>query len=101
MSDPHDLARFVEAQGRGVFERALGELRRGRKASHWMWFVFPQIAGLGFSPMSIRYAISGRDEAAAYDAHAVLGSRLRECTALVNAVEARTALEILGSPDDM
>ena len=66
-----------------------------------MWFVFPQITGLGFSSMSHRYAISGRDEAAAYDAHAVLGPRLRECTAMVNAAEDQTALQILGSPDDL
>ena len=73
----------------------------GHKTSHWMWFVFPQIAGLGFSAMAQRYAISGRDEARAYDAHPVLGPRLRECTGLVNAVEGRNVHQIFGSPDDM
>ena len=99
-ADPFDLQRFLDAQ-QPVYEQVQRELRNGRKTSHWMWFVFPQIQGLGFSPMSVRYSISGRDEAAAYDAHPVLGPRLRECTALVNDVEGRSALEILGSPDDM
>jgi uncharacterized protein (DUF1810 family) len=98
--DPFNLQRFIDAQA-PVYEQVVRELRNGRKTSHWMWFVFPQIQGLGFSPMSVRYAISGRDEGAAYDAHPVLGPRLRECTALVNAVEGRSALEILGSPDDV
>jgi len=98
--DPFHLQRFVDAQA-PVYQQVLRELSNGRKTSHWMWFVFPQIHGLGFSPMSVRYAISGRDEAAAYDAHPVLGPRLRECTALVNAVEGRSALQILGSPDDL
>jgi uncharacterized protein (DUF1810 family) len=99
-ADNFDLQRFVDAQD-GVYERVLDELRAGRKASHWMWFVFPQIAGLGFSSMAQRYAISGRDEALAYDAHPVLGERLRECTAIVNAVEGRDVHQIFGSPDDM
>jgi uncharacterized protein (DUF1810 family) len=99
-AETHDLERFVEAQDR-VYARVIAELRAGRKASHWMWFVFPQIAGLGSSPMAQRYAISGREEAAAYAAHPVLGARLRECTGLVNAVEGRTAHQIFGSPDDM
>lgn len=99
-TDLYNLQRFVDVQA-PVYEQVLSELRAGRKTSHWMWFVFPQIQGLGFSSMSIRYAISGREEAVAYDSHPVLGPRLRECTALVNAVEGKTALEILGSPDDL
>lgn len=99
-SDPFNLQRFVDAQA-PVYEQVLRELRAGRKTSHWMWFIFPQLHGLGFSPMSVRYAISGPDEASAYDAHPVLGPRLRECTALVNAVEDKSALEVLGAPDDL
>ena len=79
----------------------LAELRGGEKQSHWMWFIFPQLAGLGSSAMAQRYAITSREEASAYLAHGVLGPRLRECTALVNAVEGRTIRQILGSPDDM
>ncbi|HEY8614839.1 DUF1810 domain-containing protein [Phenylobacterium sp.] len=100
MSDLFDLGRFVAAQA-GVHERALAELKAGRKRSHWMWFVFPQLAGLGASPMAQRYAISGLDEARAYLADRVLGRRLLACTAAVNAVEGRTAHEIFGSPDDL
>lgn len=100
MEDPFDLQRFLEAQD-AVYERVVHELAAGRKTSHWMWFVFPQIAGLGFSAMTQRYAISGRDEAAAYADHPLLGARLRECTSLVNAVEDRTAHQIFGSPDDI
>jgi uncharacterized protein (DUF1810 family) len=84
-----------------VFDRVRAELGRGRKASHWMWFVFPQIAGLGRSPMAGRYAIASLEEARAYLAHPVLGPRLRECARLVNAVEGREIDEILGYPDDM
>ncbi len=76
-----------------------GELRAGRKRSHWMWYFFPQIQGLGWSSTSRKFAISGRDEAEAYLAHPVLGERLRECTRLVNAAEGRTAEEIFGYPD--
>ena len=97
--DPFDLQRFVEAQD-GVHARALAELKRGRKESHWMWFVFPQLAGLGSSPMAQRYAIGSLGEACAYLAHPVLGPRLRELTAAVNGVEGRTAHAIFGSPDD-
>ena len=97
--DPYDLDRFVLAQDL-VYTQVRDELGRGRKASHWMWFVFPQIAGLGFSERSRRYAISGLDEARAYLAHPVLGPRLRECVRLVLAVEGRSAHEIFGSPDD-
>ena len=97
--DPYDLDRFVLAQDL-VYMQVRDELGRGRKASHWMWFVFPQIAGLGFSERSQRYAISGRDEARAYLAHPILGPRMRECVRLVLAVEGRSAHEIFGSPDD-
>jgi uncharacterized protein (DUF1810 family) len=81
--DAYNLSRFVEAQGAGTYERALGELRSGRKTSHWMWFVFPQIAGLGQSSIAQRFAISSLGEARAYLAHSVLGPRLRECAAVV------------------
>jgi uncharacterized protein (DUF1810 family) len=77
------------------------ELRHGRKQSHWMWFIFPQLAGLVYSPMAQRFAISAREEAVAYLGHSILGPRLRECTALVNAVKGRTLSEIFGSPDDL
>jgi uncharacterized protein (DUF1810 family) len=100
MDDPHGLQRFVEAQA-GVYDQALAELKGGRKASHWMWFVFPQVAGLGFSPMAQRYAIGSLEEARAYLAHPLLGPRLRDATAAVNAVTGRTAYEIFGSPDDL
>ncbi|MGO4510454.1 DUF1810 domain-containing protein [Bradyrhizobium sp. MOS001] len=99
MTDPFDLERFVRAQD-PVFRDVQGELARGRKQTHWMWFVFPQIAGLGFSTMSRRYAIGSRAEARAYLAHPVLGPRLVECTTLVLAVEGRTINAILGAPDD-
>lgn len=96
-----DLERFVTAQdSAGMYRRAVAELRNGHKTSHWMWFVFPQIAGLGFSAMSQRYAIGSRAEARAYLAHPVLGPRLIECTTLVLAVEGRTINAILGAPDD-
>ncbi|MBR0780235.1 DUF1810 domain-containing protein [Bradyrhizobium iriomotense] len=99
MTDTFDLERFVQAQN-PVFRDVQGELARGRKQSHWMWFVFPQVAGLGFSAMSQRYAISSRAEAVAYLAHPVLGPRLTACTRLVLAVEGRTINAILGAPDD-
>ena len=97
---PYDLERFVTEQDRD-YETVLGELRRGRKSSHWIWFIFPQIAGLGHSAMSQHFAIGSLDEARAYLAHPVLGSRLRECARLVLAVEGRTADEIFGSLDAM
>ena len=100
MSDPFDLQRFVDAQS-GVHETALAELQAGKKRSHWMWFVFPQVAGLGSSAMAQRYAISGLAEARAYLAHPVLGRRLVACTTAVNAVEGRSAHDIFGSPDDL
>jgi len=99
MTAPFDLERFVQAQN-PVYRDVREELVRGRKQSHWMWFVFPQIAGLGFSAMSQRYAIASRAEAMAYLAHPVLGPRLIECTRLVLAVEGRTINAILGAPDD-
>ena len=98
-NDPHDLQRFVDAQ-EPVIETVKRELRSGRKRSHWMWFVFPQIAGLGRSEMARRYAIDSRAEAEAYLDHPVLGPRLRRCTGFVNAVEGRSATGIFGSPDD-
>jgi len=84
-----------------VIDSVRGELARGRKASHWMWFVFPQISGLGRSAMAQRYAIASLADAQAYAAHPVLGARLREMTALVLAVEGRSAHEIFGTPDDL
>jgi len=100
MEDRFDLERFVQAQA-GLYEQVLSELRAGRKRSHWIWFVFPQIAGLGHSPMAQRYAISSLDEARACLEHPVLGARLRECSALVLAVPGKTVHEIFGSPDDL
>ncbi|GAB3763101.1 DUF1810 domain-containing protein [Ramlibacter monticola] len=100
MDDPHDLERFVAAQA-PVIDAVRDELRAGRKRSHWMWFVFPQLKGLGASSMAQRYGIASLDEARAYLAHAVLGPRLRECCALMLAVPAKDAHEILGSPDDL
>ncbi|WP_027530830.1 DUF1810 domain-containing protein [Bradyrhizobium sp. WSM3983] len=99
MTDPFNLERFLRAQD-PVFRDVLGELAHGRKQTHWMWFVFPQVMGLGFSAMSQRYAIGSRAEAGAYITHPVLGPRLIECTRLVLAVEGRTINAILGAPDD-
>ena len=99
-SDPYDLRRFVDAQA-PVFEQVRAELREGRKRSHWMWFVFPQIAGLGRSETARRYAIASREEAEAYLRHPVLGPRLRECARLVVLVEGRSIAQIFGAPDDM
>ncbi len=98
--DPHDLGRFVQAQV-GDYETALAEVRGGRKRSHWMWYVFPQIDGLGFSSMSRRYAIKSRAEAEAYLKHPVLGPRLVEICEAALGVEGRSAHEIFGSPDDL
>ncbi len=100
MTDPFDLQRFLDAQS-SIYPRVLDELRHGRKESHWMWFIFPQLAGLGYSAMPQRFAISSREEAIAYLRHTILGARLKKCTAFVNAIEGRTILEILGSPDDL
>lgn len=99
MSDPFDLARFVEAQA-GVIADARAEMAAGRKQSHWMWFVFPQIAGLGASAMAQRYAIGSAAEAAAYLEHPVLGSRLRDLTELANEA-AGSARDVFGAPDDL
>ena len=98
-SDGFGLQRFVDAQA-GVYEQARDELREGRKRSHWMWFIFPQISGLGSSPTAVRFAISSLAEARAYLEHAVLGPRLRECTGLVLAA-GRSVDEIFGYPDDL
>jgi uncharacterized protein (DUF1810 family) len=98
--DPHDLDRFVRAQ-EGDYERALAEIKGGRKRSHWMWYVFPQYDGLGFSATSTRYAIRSVAEAEAYLRHPVLGPRLVACAEAALGVEGRSAFEIFGSPDDM
>lgn len=98
--DPHNLQRFLDAQ-EPIYATVVAELRAGRKQSHWMWFIFPQLAGLGTSSMAQRYAIQSLDEARAYLAHPILGARLRECAELVLAVNDRTINEILGAPDDM
>jgi uncharacterized protein (DUF1810 family) len=100
MTDPFDLARFVAAQ-EGVYDGALAELRRGLKTGHWIWFIFPQIAGLGSSPTAQRYAITGLDEARAYLAHPVLGPRLRECARTVAELADRTAEQVFGELDAM
>jgi uncharacterized protein (DUF1810 family) len=98
--DPHGLDRFLRAQA-SDYPRALGEIRAGRKRSHWMWYVFPQLAGLGSSPTSQRFAIRDLDEARAYLEHPLLGSRLRECAEAALGVQGRSATEIFGSPDDL
>jgi uncharacterized protein (DUF1810 family) len=100
MDDRFQLQRFVDAQ-QLVYETVLGELRTGRKRSHWMWFIFPQIVGLGRSAMAQRFALSSLEEAAAFLAHPVLGRRLRECARLVAAITGRSIAEIFGDPDDM
>lgn len=99
-SDPFDLQRFVTAQD-AVYEQACAELRRGRKEGHWIWFIFPQMRGLGSSAMANAFGIASREEAAAYLKHAALGPRLRECTRLVNAVKGRGIERIFGYPDDL
>lgn len=100
MSDPYKLQRFVDAQ-EPVFERVLAELTAGKKTSHWMWFVFPQIEGLGQSRMARLYAIGSLSEAEAYLDHPILGPRLLTCTAFVNQINGSSALAIFGAPDDM
>ncbi len=100
MTDPYDLQRFVNAQN-PVFEQVCSELREGRKEGHWMWFVFPQLKGLGHSSMASKFGISSPDEAEAYLRHSILGPRLRECTRLVNLVEKRSIEQILGCPDNL
>ena len=102
MDDPYRLERFVQAQDTGgTFQRAVAELRAGRKVTHWMWFVFPQVEGLGLSAMSQRYAISGLAEARAYLQHPVLGTRLVECATVLAATDGKSAAEILGAVDAM
>jgi uncharacterized protein (DUF1810 family) len=98
--DPHDLNRFLAAQ-QGCYARALAEIKRGRKTSHWMWYVFPQFLGLGQSATSRQYAIRSAAEATAYLEHPILGPRLRECCEVALAVEGRSAHQIFGSPDDL
>jgi uncharacterized protein (DUF1810 family) len=100
MADPFNLQRFVDAQER-VYPQVCAELRARRKESHWMWFVFPQIAGLGQSATSSHFAIASLDEARAYLAHPILGPRLRECVRLTLAIDGRTAREIFGPVDAM
>jgi uncharacterized protein (DUF1810 family) len=100
MSDSFDLQRFVDVQAT-VYPQVVAELSHGRKQSHWMWFIFPQIAGLGFSAMAQRFAIGSRAEAIAYLENDLLGPRLLECTRLVLAASEKTITDILGSPDDM
>lgn len=99
-NDPYDLNRFVQAQEKD-YERALSEVKSGRKRSHWMWYIFPQFDGLGFSPTSKRYAIKSVAEAKAYLNHPILGPRLTECVEAALGVEGQSAYEIFGSPDDM
>jgi uncharacterized protein (DUF1810 family) len=100
MADPFNLERFVEAQA-PVYEQARLELRAGRKQSHWMWFIFPQIGGLGQSAMSTHFAIGSLDEAKAYLMHPVFGPRLRECARLALDVEGKTARDLFGAIDEM
>jgi uncharacterized protein (DUF1810 family) len=100
MTDPYSLQRFVEAQ-EGVIDDVLAELRAGQKRTHWMWFIFPQIRGLGHSPRAQEFAISSLQEAQAYLQDPVLGTRLRECTQVVNAIEGRSISQIFGFPDDV
>ena len=99
MADPYQLDRFVVAQDEGSYRAAVAELRAGRKTSHWMWFIFPQVAGLGRSAAAQHFAISSLDEAQAYLRHPVLGPRLRECVQLLAALDGKSAEQILGSVD--
>jgi len=100
MNDPFNLARFVEAQA-AVYPQVRAELRAGEKRSHWIWFVFPQIKGLGHSPTAVHFSIDSLEEAAAFARHPVLGPRLVECTQLVNRVDGRTIGQIFGFPDEL
>jgi uncharacterized protein (DUF1810 family) len=100
MADPYNLQRFVDAQ-QPVYEEVVRELRQGDKRTHWMWFIFPQIQGIGNSPTAQYYAISGIDEARSYLSHPVLGPRLRECTEIVNGVQGRSLDAIFGYPDNL
>lgn len=100
MEDYYNLARFVNAQS-DVYESVCAELRLGRKTGHWMWFIFPQLKGLGHSEVAQRFGIGSRDEAQAYLSHPILGRRLRECSALLTLVAGRSIEDILGYPDDL
>lgn len=100
MNDPYDLQRFIEAQD-PVYDEVCAELRNGRKESHWMWFIFPQLRGLGHSQTAVKFGIASREEAEAYLQHPILGPRLKECSRLVTLVEGRSINQILGSPDDL
>src|SRR5438477_12661543 len=100
MHDPFNLQRFLDAQN-PEYRQVCAELQQGRKQSHWMWYIFPQLRGLGHSAMAQHYAIASRAEAQAYLAHPVLGPRLRECTRLVNAIEGRSIEQIFGYPDNL
>ena len=100
MNDPYDLQRFLDAQN-PVFEQVCSELQNGRKRSHWMWFVFPQLRGLGASSMANKFGFSSQDEADAYLRHSILGPRLRECTRLANLVQGSSIEEIFGYPDNL
>ena len=100
MNEPYNLQRFINAQS-PVYEQVCSELRQGCKTGHWMWFIFPQIRGLGHSPMATEFAISSIVEAAAYLRDTILGPRLRECTRLVNRIEGKTIEHIFGTPDDL
>ncbi|HET6733695.1 DUF1810 domain-containing protein [Mycobacterium sp.] len=99
-ADRYDLRRFLDAQDR-VYDTVIGELRNGAKRSHWIWFVFPQLRGLGHSPTAVRYGIASLEEARAYLAHDILGPRLRECARLVAAIDGRSADDIFGWPDNL
>jgi uncharacterized protein (DUF1810 family) len=98
--DPFELERFIKAQDR-VYERVCAELRNGRKESHWMWFIFPQVRGLGSSETAKAFGIASCEEAEAYLKHPILGTRLRECSGLVNLIEGRSAENIFGYPDNL
>ena len=98
--DPYRLQRFIDAQA-DIYEQARAELRAGEKRSHWMWFVFPQVTGLGTSAVAHRYAIGSREEARVYLEHTVLGARLRECSGIVAGLDGRSVEEIFGYPDDL
>jgi uncharacterized protein (DUF1810 family) len=99
-NDPFDLQRFLQAQN-PVYNQVCGELRAGAKLGHWMWFIFPQLRGLGSSPTAMAFGMSSSQEAQAYLQHPILGPRIRECTRLVNAVQGRSIHQIFGYPDDL
>ena len=102
MTDRFDLQRFVKAQNHGdIYDRALDELRRGRKQSHWMWYVFPQVAGLGLSPTAQKYAISSLEEAKAYLAHPVLGPRLIACAEVLTSIDSEDPVQVVGALDSL